>query len=118
MANKSILKFEDFNEVLKLFENGAKLCSVQYTACSAESNTNDVRTATLACVGQTKFSLKFEVVDCLHVVPITMGNICVSDVAFGKMGTLYFWSDDSSFDITEPDTSTSYVIARAITLIK
>jgi len=118
MANKPILKFEDFNEVMKLFENGAKLCSVQYTACGVEASTNDVRTATLSFIGQTKFSLKFEGIDCLHIAPITMGNISVSDVALGKMGMLYFWSDDSSFDITEPDTSTSYVIARAITLIK
>ena len=118
MSNKQIMKFDDFNDVIGLFENGAKLISVQYTACNADSSTNDVRTATLSFVGKTKFSLKFEGIDCLHVVPITMGNVCVSDIAFGKMGMLYFWSDDSSFDITEPDTSTSYVVARAITLIK
>ena len=58
MSSKESLKFEDFNEVIKLFEDGAKLTGVQYTACNKDSTQNDVRVATLSFMGKTKFSLK------------------------------------------------------------
>lgn len=101
-------------QILSLFKGGAKLISAHYTACTPESDKNNLRTAELHFLGRGEFSLKFTDVDCLHIAPIAMGNINVENVALGKFRNLIFWADDASFDITEPDTSLSYVIARGL----
>ena len=116
MIKKEIVKVDDFKQVFDLFADGAKLVSVQYTACNDESTINDVRSARLSFLGKRKFALEFIGVDCVHVVPITMGNIMLSDIALGQFGKMIFWADDSMFNVSEPDSSLSYVVAKGLVL--
>ncbi len=118
MNYKTIKNVNDLTPVFNLFENGAKLTGVTYTACSDNSNVNDLRVAELFFSGTTKFSLKFEEIDCLHVAPIFTGNISVSEVSLGIMSNRVFFADDSTFNITEPDTSLTYVIAKKLSIGK
>lgn len=113
-----ILNVNDLPKVLKEFDSGAKLVSVEYCGCTINSNVNDVKQAILKFKGTSEFCLKFTNVECLHIAPIAMGNISVTDVALGKFRNLFFWADDSSFNITEPDTSLSYCIAGGLFLGK
>ena len=116
MAWKEIKKENELSEILDLFEGGAKLIGLSYTACNESSEVNDVREAIFNFVGTKRFRLKFSQIDCVHIAPITTGNICVTDIAIGRMGNVFFWADDVYFDITSPDTSVTYAISRALYL--
>ncbi len=114
MNNIEIKSEKDFLKVIQLFEGGAKLIDAQYIACKKDSNNNDIRTIVLSFYGKQQFKLKFEEIDCVHLVPITMGSIYIDSIAVGKFRQLIFWSDYDGFDITSPDSSTSYVIGKKL----
>lgn len=118
MAWKDIKKEDDLKSVAEMFEGGAKLVSVSYVAAGENSDVNDVREAIFTFRGEKTFKLKFSEVDCVHVAPISMGSIYINDIAIGKFGNLFFWADDGYFNITEPDTSLTYAIAKGISLEK
>ena len=117
MAKKDIVSVNDLSLIMDLFEGGAKLISVNYVSCTQSATVNDVKTARLSFMGKKKFDLEFGGVDCVHIVPIAMGSIMLSDIAVGKFGSMVFWADDSSFNVSEPDSSLSYVIARTLSVI-
>ena len=114
MKYTEIKNTDGLTSVLDLFESGAKLVSVNYKACSDPSENNDIREAELLFKGKTNFSLNFAEVDCLHIVPIATGSIILKNVALGTFGKIFFFADDEMFDVTNPDTSLSYVISRKL----
>ena len=116
MKFKEITSVNELPSVMKLFEGGAKLLSLEYIACGKDSITNDVKDAILKFKGGTEFALRFAGVECLHIAPIAMGNIYVENISLGKFRNIYFWADDDTFNITEPDTSGSYCIASSLSV--
>ena len=104
--------------VADMFEGGAKLVSVSYVASGENSDVNDIKEAVFTFRGEKTFKIKFSNVDCVHIAPISMGSIYINDIAIGKFGNLFFWADDGYFNITEPDTSLTYAIAKGLSLEK
>ena len=111
---KEIKNESELKIIADLFDGGAALVSATFSSKNRASMVNDVKTAVLEFEGQNNFSLMFTGVDCLHVVPIATGNIFVSDIAIGKMGKMFFWADDGFFNVTEPDTSLTYVFSEGL----
>ena len=114
MAWKEIKNDAELGHAAALFEKGAALVSVTYTACNKNSAVNDVRTAILSFASDVPFRMKFEGINCLHVVPISTGSIAVKNVSLGKFGKFYFWADDAFFNVTMPDTSLTYIISEKV----
>ena len=114
MKSKEIKTDKDLNDVALLFSEGATLVSVNYTAKSDGATVNALRSATLEFSANVTFRLKFSGINCLHLAPIAVGSISVSEVSVGRIGKLFFWADDPFFNVTEPDTSLSYVIAESV----
>lgn len=102
------------HEVMSYFDNGAKLTRAEYVACTNDSNENDVMHARLFFIGEKKFSFEFEGVSCVHFVPIGIGDIYLKDISLGVMPGLIYWADSSSFNITNPDSSLTYVVAKKL----
>ena len=58
MKFKEITSVNELPSVMKLFEGGAKLLSLEYIACGKDSITNDVKDAILKFKGGTEFAFK------------------------------------------------------------
>ncbi len=114
MKYTEIKNSNELATILDLFGDGAKLVSVSYKACSDSSDTNDIREAELTFKGKTTFALKFGEIDCLHVVPIATGSIYLKNVAVGTFGKIFFFADDEMFNLSEPDSSLTYVISKKL----